>query len=154
MKLPKRGTSSFSWLQAGFLVYTLAPQGNHRSNRPQSRGCIYGNSSVRLCSWQTFRRWPMASGINSMKSAVCSAATLVLLLSIFFSSPLHGQVVGGTISGRVTDSSAAAIPSAKVTIRNIATGVTTTITTNAQGIFHAPNLLPGDYEARISALGF
>jgi len=63
-------------------------------------------------------------------------------------------VVGGTISGRVTDSSAAAIPSAKVTIKNIATGVTTTITTNSQGIFNAPNLLPGDYEARVSAAGF
>src|ERR1700674_4423318 len=96
----------------------------------------------------------MASGINLMKSAVCFAAVLALLLSVLFSSPLHGQVVGGTISGRVTDISAAAIPNAKVSLKNIATDVTTTITTNAQGIFNAPNLLPGDYEARISAPGF
>ncbi|HXM20105.1 MAG TPA: TonB-dependent receptor [Terriglobales bacterium] len=89
-----------------------------------------------------------------MKSAVCFAAVLALLLSVLFSSPLHGQVVGGTISGRVTDISAAAIPNAKVSLKNIATDVTTTITTNAQGIFNAPNLLPGDYEARISAPGF
>jgi len=95
----------------------------------------------------------MASGINSLKS-VCFAAALTLLLSALLSNPLYGQVVGGTISGRVTDSSAAAISSAKVTIKNVATGVTTTITTNTQGIFTAPNLLPGDYEARVSAPGF
>jgi hypothetical protein len=93
----------------------------------------------------------MASGINSKKSVVCFAA---LLLSVLCPSALYGQVVGGTISGRVTDSSAAAIPSAKVSLKNIATDVTTTITTNTQGIFSAPNLLPGDYEARVSAPGF
>ena len=97
----------------------------------------------------------MASASNpSIKSAVCFAAVLVLLLGVPYSSPLHGQVVGGTISGRITDSSAASIPNAKVSLQNIATGVTTTITTNAQGIYNAPNLLPGDYEVRISAPGF
>jgi hypothetical protein len=96
----------------------------------------------------------MASGINSTKSVVCFVAALAVLLSVFFSRPLHGQVVGGTISGRVTDSSAAAIPNAKVYLKNIATDVTTTITTNTQGIFSAPNLLPGNYEARVSAQGF
>jgi hypothetical protein len=96
----------------------------------------------------------MASGINSTKSAVCSGAALALLLSVLCSSPLHAQVVGGTISGKVTDISAAAIPNAKVYIKNIATDVTTTITTNTQGIFSAPNLLPGNYEARVSAQGF
>jgi hypothetical protein len=93
----------------------------------------------------------MSSAINSKKSVVCFTA---LLLSVLCSSALYGQVVGGTISGRVTDSSAAAIPGAKVSLKNIATGVTTTITTNTQGIFNAPNLLPGDYEARVSAPGF
>jgi len=96
----------------------------------------------------------MASGINLMKSALCFGVVLTLLLSVLCSSTLHAQVVGGTLSGRVTDSSAAAIPSAKVSIKNVATGVTTTITTNTQGIFTAPNLLPGDYEARVSAPGF
>jgi hypothetical protein len=96
----------------------------------------------------------MASRIDSMKSAVCFAAVLTLLLTVLCSGPLYGQVVGGTITGRVTDVSGAAIPNAKVSLKNIATAVGTTITTNSQGIFSAPNLLPGDYEARVSALGF
>jgi hypothetical protein len=95
----------------------------------------------------------MASGTYSVKS-ICLVAVLTLLLSAILSSSVYGQVVGGTISGRVTDSSAAAIASAKVIIKNLATGVSTTITTNTQGIFSAPNLLPGDYEARVSAAGF
>jgi hypothetical protein len=63
-------------------------------------------------------------------------------------------VVGGTISGRVTDASGAAIPNAQVSLTNAATGVARTITTNAQGIYSAPNLLPGNYEARVSTPGF
>jgi len=96
----------------------------------------------------------MTFEINSTKSAVCFAAVLALLLIVFCSGPVHGQVVGGTISGRVTDISGAAIANAKVSIQNIATDVATTVTTNQQGIFTAPNLLPGDYEARVSAMGF
>jgi hypothetical protein len=96
----------------------------------------------------------MASEISSRKSAICLAAVLALLLTVFFSSPMHGQVVGGTISGKVTDISGAAIANAKVSIKNIATDVATTVTANPQGIFTAPNLLPGDYEARVSAIGF
>jgi Carboxypeptidase regulatory-like domain/TonB dependent receptor len=96
----------------------------------------------------------MASEINSTKSALRFAAVLALLLTVLCSSLVHGQVVGGTISGRVTDISGAAIADAKVSIKNIATDVTTTVATNQQGIFTAPNLLPGDYEARVSAIGF
>jgi len=96
----------------------------------------------------------MAFEIHSKKSAVCFVAALALSLGALCSNSLFGQVVGGTISGKVTDSSAAAIPDAKVTIKNIATDVTTTISTNTQGIFSAPNLLPGNYEARVSATGF
>jgi hypothetical protein len=97
----------------------------------------------------------MPSEINSMKSAVFFATVLTLvLMSVLCSRPVHGQVVGGTISGRVTDVSGAAIANARVSLKNIATDVATTITTNPQGIFTAPNLLPGDYEARVSAMGF
>src|ERR1700730_15246786 len=96
----------------------------------------------------------MASETNSTKSAIRLAAVLALILTVFCSSLVHGQVVGGTISGKVTDISGAAIANAKVSIKNIATDVATTTTTNPQGIFTAPNLLPADYEARVSAIGF
>ncbi|MGH9683290.1 MAG: TonB-dependent receptor [Candidatus Acidiferrales bacterium] len=79
---------------------------------------------------------------------------LALLVSVLHSSSLHAQVVGGTISGTVADSSGAVVANATVSLKNLATGVSTTTTTNAQGIYSAPNLLPGNYEARVSMTGF
>ena len=37
---------------------------------------------------------------------------------------------------------------------NVATGVTTKVTTNSDGYYSAPNLLPGEYEIAVSAKGF
>src|ERR1700730_10161288 len=70
------------------------------------------------------------------------------------SIPAHAQVVGGSLSGTITDESGAAIPSTTVSITNVATGVTTNVTANAQGIYNAPNLLPGNYQVTVSAPGF
>jgi Carboxypeptidase regulatory-like domain/TonB-dependent Receptor Plug Domain len=78
----------------------------------------------------------------------------VLMIWLLASIPVHAQVVGATLSGTITDQSHGAIPKATVSVVNVATGVTTTVTTNADGIFVVPNLLPGNYEATISADGF
>ena len=85
-----------------------------------------------------------------------SGVIFALIFAIVFlaSIPMYSQVVGGTLLGTITDPTGAAIPGAKLVIKNVATGVTTTLTTNAQGIYNAPNLLPGTYEATISAAGF
>jgi hypothetical protein len=77
-----------------------------------------------------------------------------LLLSLLCSPPVHGQVVGGTISGTISDRSGAVVANATVSLQNLATGVTTAVTTNAQGLYSLPNLLPGDYQETVSATGF
>ncbi|HEX2662001.1 MAG TPA: TonB-dependent receptor [Candidatus Acidoferrum sp.] len=77
-----------------------------------------------------------------------------LLLGTFLSIATHAQVAGGTIYGTVTDPSEKSIPQAQVSITNVATGVTTTIMTNSDGFFTAPNLLPGEYEITVAAKGF
>ncbi|MFY9529679.1 MAG: TonB-dependent receptor [Candidatus Acidiferrales bacterium] len=79
---------------------------------------------------------------------------VVLTLGFLASMPVYSQVVGGTLLGTITDATGAAIPGATVSIKNVATGVTTMVTSNAQGVYNAPNLLPGTYEATISAAGF
>jgi hypothetical protein len=61
---------------------------------------------------------------------------------------------GGTILGTVFDTSKAVIPGAELSIMNVATAVTTTATTNQEGIYNAPNLLPGTYKIAIAAAGF
>jgi hypothetical protein len=77
-----------------------------------------------------------------------------LLLTFVFSVPAGAQVAGATLSGTITDPSEKLIPKAQVSITNVATGITTTVITNADGFYTAPNLLPGEYEVTVSASGF
>jgi Carboxypeptidase regulatory-like domain/TonB-dependent Receptor Plug Domain len=79
---------------------------------------------------------------------------LVLALICGATANAHSQVAGGTISGTVTDSSGRVINNVRITITNLATGVTREVTTNDEGFYSAPNLLPGRYEAKFSAQGF
>jgi len=84
-----------------------------------------------------------------------SFATMVALaFSISVSHPLIAQVTGATLSGSVTDASKAVIPNAQVSIKNVATGVSTVVVVNSDGLYVAPNLLPGSYEVATSAPGF
>jgi hypothetical protein len=78
----------------------------------------------------------------------------ILALAGLLVQPLPAQVAGGTLSGTITDPSGSAVPNAKVDIKNSATGVLRTVTTNADGLYSAANLLPGEYEVSISASGF
>jgi hypothetical protein len=82
------------------------------------------------------------------------AIALFLILGILSSFPVDAQVVGGTLSGTITDPSDKTIPQSQVSITNVATGITTTVMTNSDGFFSAPNLLPGEYEITVSAKGF
>jgi outer membrane receptor protein involved in Fe transport len=80
--------------------------------------------------------------------------SLVLVLTVLLSVRVDAQVVGGTFSGTVTDTSGAVIPDAQISIKNVATGVTRNIASDAAGFYIAPNLLPGNYEISVSAPGF
>ena len=59
----------------------------------------------------------------------------------------------GAISGILTDSQGGVIPQAEVTAKNVATGVTSRTTTNAEGVYTFPYLPIGVYEIRITAPG-
>ena len=82
------------------------------------------------------------------------AFVLTLLLCCVSMAPVAAQEAGGTIVGTVTDPSGAAVGSANVTIKNVATGVERNSATNADGVYSAPNLIPGTYEITIIATGF
>ena len=66
----------------------------------------------------------------------------------------RAQVLYGSITGNVTDQSGAALAGAQVTAVEAQTGVTSTQTTDAAGIYRFPALLPGTYKVTISATGF
>ena len=78
----------------------------------------------------------------------------VLLVVLMGASLAVAQLDTGTISGTVTDQSGGAVPGAAITIRNVATGITRSLVTNAAGRYEAAALPVGSYEVRASLAGF
>jgi len=60
----------------------------------------------------------------------------------------------GTITGEVTDATAAVVPGATVTIRNVGTNATRKVVTNSEGLYSVPLLQPGVYDVRVQKEGF
>src|SRR5258706_10150140 len=95
-------------------------------------------------------------GCHRIRIALAAFLLLVirLLLLCGLSLPTHAQVAGGTLSGKITDPSGAAIALAEVEIKNVATGVSSKVSTNDNGFYSATNLLSGEYRVTVSAQGF
>jgi hypothetical protein len=68
--------------------------------------------------------------------------------------PLVAQYTTADLGGTVTDSSGAAVPDAKVTVRSTETGFTQNTTSNATGAFLFPRLRVGAYELKVAKEGF
>ena len=66
----------------------------------------------------------------------------------------HAQTaVTGAISGVVADSSGAVVPNAMVTVINAGTNAKLVVTTNAEGRYTAPQLVPGTYKVSATSAG-
>jgi hypothetical protein len=85
-----------------------------------------------------------------IQTAVCVAVLLITVLTLH----MPAQVAGGTILGTIKDPSGAVLPKVQLTIRNVATGVETPATTNADGYYSVPNLVPGAYDVTASTASF
>ena len=79
---------------------------------------------------------------------------MAVLLCLLVLAPLRAQETRGTLLGTVTDSSGASVPEARIAITNLATGVSTASTTNAEGAWLAPFLSPGAYSVKVEREGF
>lgn len=96
----------------------------------------------------------MASRSASSGIVVRLLTCTALLVATGMPARLGAQAVGGTILGTITDPSGAVIPDVQVSVKDVATQVVSTVTTNKDGYYSAPNLLPGTYEITASASGF
>ena len=93
-----------------------------------------------------------------MKRFPCSGIFLQFVRLLIFGGCLapsvNGQIAGGTVQGVISDPSGAAIAGAQVEVREVATGITRTVTTNSTGFYAAPNLQPSVYTIVATARGF
>jgi hypothetical protein len=88
------------------------------------------------------------------KSSLLSCAIVFALAMFLVPVSLHAQEARGKITGRVTDPNKAALPGATVKVADLARNKIVTLTTNTDGLFDAPYLLPGVYQVVVEASGF
>ncbi len=78
----------------------------------------------------------------------------IVLLLLLVLPYAHGQVVGASISGTITDSAGAAIAGATVTLRNVETGSERTQATDRDGRYAVVSVPVGTYTLRVQKEGF
>ncbi len=83
------------------------------------------------------------------RAKLCAATALCLCVSA-----VHAQTITGSVNGTVVDSSGAVLPNATVVVRNTATGVSTSATTNNSGQYNIRFLQIGQYTVKITDKGF
>jgi Carboxypeptidase regulatory-like domain/TonB-dependent Receptor Plug Domain len=81
------------------------------------------------------------------------AAVLALLICCFGVFSTSAQLYTGSVTGVVTDSSGASVPSAKVTLLDQDKGTTSTVTTDAEGRYLFRSVAPGTYTVSVEAAG-
>src|ERR1700748_2595816 len=77
----------------------------------------------------------------------------VVFLLLLSGGSASGQVVTGTLTGTVSDSTGATIPNAKVTITELSTNSERTTASSTDGRYDIPYLAPGEYRVEVSAAG-
>ena len=86
------------------------------------------------------------------RSKICRTLALVALLAP--ASLVTAQGTTGSISGFVTDDTAAALPGATVTVRHVETDQKRVVVTDGSGRYRALQLAPGQYEVTVELSGF
>src|SRR3989454_11861087 len=92
---------------------------------------------------------------NMLSERKLSAQTLAaVLFGICFAvGTIHAQVTA-SVSGRVEDSSGAALPGAMVTVTSLETGAGRTVSTGETGAYRGLSLPVGRYEVKAELSGF
>lgn len=81
-------------------------------------------------------------------------ARIVLVFVLLAAVSLSAQTFRGTILGTVTDPSGAVVAGAKVTVKNVGTGLERTTDTSADGSYALPELPIGTYTVTVTLTGF
>jgi hypothetical protein len=89
-------------------------------------------------------------------TAFCCARALsrLALVSVFVSIIGWGQTITSTIVGQVNDPTGAGVADAKVSVKNVETGITSEGLSDSSGTYSIPQLQPGTYDVTVSKPGF
>jgi len=92
---------------------------------------------------------------TTMLAATAGATGLIAAGAILVPTAAEAQdYTSGALAGTVTDASGKPIAGAKVTLVSKAQGITTTVTSDANGLFHVASLAAGDYDITADANGY
>jgi Carboxypeptidase regulatory-like domain/TonB dependent receptor len=91
--------------------------------------------------------WPQIDTVQRRSAFICVYLWLALLVV-----PLIAQ--NAELSGLISDPSGLAVPGARVVVQSANTGATRTVSSNQQGEYSVPALLPGPYNMTVEANGF
>jgi len=80
--------------------------------------------------------------------------TRLALLAVAAATAVSAQTATGSIIGRTTDATGASAPGVEVTLVNPATGISTKVTSDDQGIYRALYLAPATYNLSFQKAGF
>jgi hypothetical protein len=81
-------------------------------------------------------------------------ARMILVFVLLAAVSLSAQTFRGTILGTVTDPQGAVVAGAKVTVKNVGTGLERTTDTSADGSYALPELPIGTYTVTVTQTGF
>jgi outer membrane receptor protein involved in Fe transport len=91
------------------------------------------------------------SGDQSVKILASLSA---IVISLFCAVSMFSQVTGAILSGTISDSSGGVLAGAQISVTNTATGISKDFQTDTVGYYSVPNLVPGNYEVKVTAAGF
>ncbi len=78
-------------------------------------------------------------------------AVCLLILAAFTAT---AQEFRGSLTGKITDPNGAVVPGSKVDIKNVATGIVSSVNTSDDGAYSFPLLPPGKYQLTVTKEGF
>src|SRR5215475_8700236 len=87
---------------------------------------------------------------EKLRHHYCRIALLLLSLAV----TAGAQEFRGSITGRITDPTGAALPGTSVSLKNVETNIIATVTTNEDGSYNFPLLQPGKYQLSVTQQGF
>lgn len=100
------------------------------------------------------RRYLPILNFAKLLSRTSSFLLTLMFLPLVSPAAMYGQAGGASISGRLSDKSGAIVQDVDLSIKNVATGVTATTSSNSDGVYSFVSLSPGSYVISVQKKGF